>query len=164
MVPGLVLGLGPLAACAQPGATPPGPGMAASVTYLHLLAKVPFFAGLQRDQLQWVIDHSREWAASPGAEIATSARGGDRVWVLLDGGWRVEQGDRHAPAGHADPAKWYGGRDMLALGGNSRLVATARSYVIEIAQPQLDEMVRRGFAIGTHLDSGLAFYRGWLVR
>jgi hypothetical protein len=138
--------------------------MSASVTYLHLLAKVPFFQALSRDQLQWVIDHSREWAAAPGAEIATSTRGADRFWVLLDGGWRVEQGDRRVDAGHAAAAKWYGGRDMLALGGSTRLVATARSYVIEMAQAELDQMVRNGYAIGAHLQSGLAFYREWLRR
>ncbi len=161
---GLTIGLGRLAGCAQPTATPPGPGMTPSVTYLHLLAKVPFFAALSREQLQWVIDHSREWAVAPGAEIASSSRGGDSLWVLLDGSWRVEQGDRSITAGHADPAKWYGGRDMLALGGSTRLVATARSYVMQIAQAELDEMLRRGFAIGPQLDSGLAFYRGWIRR
>ena len=152
----------PLAACAQkPGEPPPAPGMAASVTYLHLLAKVPMFRAMSPEQLQWVIDHSREWAVAPGAQIAGSQRGGDRFWTLLDGAWAVEHGGRQYPAGHADPAKWYGGRDMLALGlGETRLVATARGYVMEIDQAELDEMVRRGFPLRPHLDAGLAFYRG----
>ena len=161
---GLAISLGPLAGCAQPTATPPGPGMSPSVTYLHLLAKVPFFAALSREQLQWVIDHSREWAVAAGAEIASTSRGGDSFWVLLDGGWRVEQGERSVSVGHADPAKWYGGRDMLALGGSTRLVATARSYVMQISQAELDEMLRRGSAIGAQLDSGMAFYRSWIRR
>ena len=46
---------------------PPGPGMRASVTYLNLLAKVPMFRGMSNEQLQWVIDHSREWVVEPGA-------------------------------------------------------------------------------------------------
>ena len=161
---GLAIGLGPQAGCAQPTVIPPGPGMTPSVTYLHLLAKVPFFAALSREQLQWVIDHSREWAVAPGAEIASTQRGADSFWVLLDGGWRIEQGERSVSAGHADPAKWYGGRDMLALGGDTRLVASARSYVMQIAQAELDEMLRRGFAIGPQLDSGLAYYRSWVRR
>ncbi|MGJ7609066.1 hypothetical protein ACSFA7_32345 [Variovorax sp. LT1R20] len=151
----------PLAACAQkPSVSPPGPGMSASVTYLHLLAKTPFFTALSTEQLQWVIDHSREWAVVPGAEIAGSARGADSFWVLLDGGWQVEHAGRSVKAGHADPAKWYGGRDVLALGiSDTRLVATAKSYVIQIQQADLDEMLRLGFAFGQHLESGMAFYR-----
>ncbi|MET4578682.1 hypothetical protein [Ottowia thiooxydans] len=151
----------PLGACAQKAsAPPPGPGMAASVTYLNLLAKVPFFKALTREQLQWVIDHSREWATEPGAVIASSSRGANSFWVLLDGGWQIEHAGKTFKAGHADPAKWYGGRDMQALGvGDTRVVGTAKSYVIEIQQPELDQMIQRGFAFGPHLESGLAFYR-----
>jgi hypothetical protein len=151
----------PLGACAQEPPVPaPGPGMKASVTYLRLLAKVPFFTALSTEQLQWVIDHSHEWSVVPGAEIASSARGADRFWALLDGSWQVEHAGRTMEAGHADPAKWYGGRDMLALGiGDTRLHATAKSYVMEIQQSDLDDMLRRGFAFGPHLESGIAFYR-----
>ncbi|RYF80608.1 MAG: hypothetical protein EOO29_13325 [Comamonadaceae bacterium] len=138
--------------------------MRASVTYLHLLAKVPMFRGMTNEQLQWVIDHSREWAVEPGAEVASSTRGADRFWTLLDGGWRVEQGSRVVAAGHADPAKWFGGRDWQALSlAPTRVVATARSYVIEIDQAQLDGMLRRGLPLQSHLQSGLAFY-GTLAR
>lgn len=151
----------PLSGCAQKPSVPaPGPGMSASVTYLHLLANVPFFTALSREQLQWVIDHSREWSVVPGAEIATSARGADSFWVLLDGGWMVEHAGQSIKAGHADPAKWYGGREMSALAiGETRLVATAKSYVMQIQQADLDEMIQRGFALGPHLQAGLAFYR-----
>lgn len=152
----------PLSACAQkPPVPPPGPGMSASVTYLHLLAKTPFFTALSRDQLQWVIDHSREWSVVPGTEVVSSARGGDSFWVLLDGDWQVEHAGRSVKAGHADPAKWYGGREMAALAiGETRLVgATAKSYVMQIQQSDLDEMIQRGFAFGPHLQSGLDFYR-----
>ncbi len=149
-----------LPGCAASGATPPGPGMKASVTYLHLLAKVPMFRGMPNEQLQWVIDHSREWSVEPGAEVASSQRGIDSFWTLLDGGWRLEVGGRNVDAGHADPAKWYGGRDMLALGlPPTRLVATRPSYVMEIAQPELDEMLRRGLPLAPHLQAGLDFYR-----
>lgn len=156
---------GALSACARAQAVPaPGPGMRASVTYLHLLAKVPMFRGMTNEQLQWVIDHSREWAVEPGAEVASSTRGADRFWTLLDGGWRVEQGSRVVAAGHADPAKWFGGRDWQALSlAPTRVVATARSYVIEIDQAQLDGMLRRGLPLQSHLQSGLAFY-GTLAR
>lgn len=150
-----------LSACAQkPSVPPPGPGMNASTTYLRLLAKTPFFSALSREQLQWVIDHSREWSVVPGAEIAASARAAGSFWVLLDGGWQVQHAGKSIQAGHADPAKWYGGRDMLALGlGDTRLVAIAKSYVMQIQQVDLDEMLRRGFAFGTHLQDGMTFYR-----
>lgn len=155
----------PLTACAQGANVPsPGPGMTASVTYLNLLAKVPMFWGMATEQLQWVIDHSREWAAAPSAEIASSSRGADSFWTLLDGGWQLEhRGRRLPPAGHADPGKWYGGRDMQALGlGETRLVATARSYVMEIHQTELDVMLRRGIPFGPHLQAGLDHYRALL--
>ena len=161
---GLAAGLGPLSGCAQPTATPPGPGLTASVTYLHLLAKVPMFRAMSREQLQWVIDHSKEWVAAPGAEIASSSRGGDSFWALLDGGWQIEQGGRSIKAGHADPAKWYGGRDMLALGGQTRVVTTERSYILQIQQADLDEMLKRGFPFEPHLQQGLAFYRTLSAR
>lgn len=149
------------ARCAQAQAVPPpGPGMRASVTYLNLLAKVPMFRGMSNEQLQWVIDHSREWVVEPGAEVASSTRGADRFWTPLDGGWRIEQGSRVVAAGHADPAKWFGGRDWQALSlAPTRVVATARSYVMEIDPVQLDEMLRRGLPLKSHLDAGLAFYR-----
>lgn len=157
----LLAGAGALSACAQKPSVPaPGPGMSASVTYMNLLAKTPFFTALSREQLQWVIDHSREWSVVPGAEIASNSRGADSFWVLLDGGWQVEYAGQSFKAGHADPAKWYGGRDMSVLAiGETRLVATAKSYVMQIQQSDLDDMVRRGFAFGPHLEAGTAFYR-----
>jgi hypothetical protein len=75
----------------------------------------------------------------------------------------VEAAGKSVKAGHADPLKWYGGQDMLALGGTSRLVATARSYVMEIQQPELDAMRSRGFAFDTHLAQGLQAYRALLT-
>ena len=53
---------------------------------------------------------------------------------------------------------------MLAQGGNTRLVDTARSYAMQISQDELDEMLRRGLAVGPQLDSGMAFYRAWIRR
>lgn len=150
-----------LSACAQkPALAPPGPGKGPSLTYLHLLAKTPFFTAISSEQLQWVIDHSREWSVAPGVEIASSVRGADSFWVLLDGGWQVEHASCSVEAGHTDPAKWYGGRDMLAPDtGETRLVATAKSYVMQIQQSDLDEMVKRGFGFGPHLQAGMAVYR-----
>lgn len=161
LLAGLVWLAGVDAGCAQAQTVPPpGPGMRASVTYLNLLAKVPMFRGMSNEQLQWVIDHSREWVVEPGAEVASSTRGADRFWTLLDGGWRIEQGSRVVAAGHADSAKWFGGRDWQALSlAPTRVVATARSYVMEIDPVQLDEMLRRGLPLKSHLDAGLAFYR-----
>lgn len=154
------VGLALLPSCAHSQPAPPGPGMTASVTYLHLLAKTPMFRDMSREQLQWVIDHSREWAVAPGALIASSERGMDRFWTLLDGGWQLEHDGRVYPSGHADPGKWYGGREMTALAlGPNRLLATTRSYVMEIEQAALDDMLRRGIPLGPHLRAGLDFYR-----
>lgn len=132
-----------------------------SVTYLRPLAKTPFFVGLSPEQLQWVIDHSREWSVVAGSEISSSALGPDNFWVLLDGGWQVEQGGTVVKAGHADPAKWYGGAEMNALKlAPTRLVSTATGYVMNIRQADLDDMRRRGFApFEPHLQAGLQFYR-----
>ncbi|QTG16981.1 hypothetical protein G6M86_27160 (plasmid) [Agrobacterium tumefaciens] len=151
----------PLEAQAQnASSSQPVPGMTASVALPHLLANVPFFRELSKEQVQWVIDHSREWAVAPGTEIASDVRGGDAVWVLLAGAWRVENAGHITTAGNADPAKWYGGRDFsLAVVGQTRLVATATSHVLQIAQADLDEMIRQGFPVSRHLEKGLEFYR-----
>lgn len=136
------------------------PAMKQSTTYLHLLRKTPFFTQLDRNQLKWVIAHSTEWEAQPGTEISNRLDAADHVWVLLDGGWQVEQGGKAYAAGHADPAKWYGGASAAMLPADSRLVATAHSYVMRIRRGDLDEMLKRGFAFDAHLRQGAAFYAG----
>lgn len=160
--------LAAVAAWSLPGCagtvTPPRAGFKASTTYLHLLAKTPFFTALNREQLQWVIDHSKEWSVSAGTEISSSSESPDNFWVLLDGGWQVEFETKRAPAGHADPAKWYGGSDFAALPGPSRLTATAQSYVMNIRTADLAAMRAQGFAFDKHLQDGMLFYRGFLVR
>jgi hypothetical protein len=160
--------LAAFAAWSLPGcaatAAPPRAGFKASTTYLHLLAKTPFFTALTREQLQWVIDHSKEWRVNAGTEISSSAEAPDNFWVLLDGGWQVEFDGRYAPAGHADSAKWYGGDAFAALSGPSRLTATAQSYVMSIRNADLEAMRTQGFAFDQHLQDGMRFYRGFLVR
>lgn len=156
----------PLVACAQApsmeGWPKPQNGQP-SVTYLRLLRKTPFFVGLGDEQLQWAIDHSREWRVKAGDEITGSALGPDNFWVLLDGGWQVEQGATVRPAGHADPAKWYGGAELQALKLQpTRLVATAPSYVMHIRWADLQQMrQQRGFGpvFDPQLREGLAFYK-----
>ena len=158
---GVAAGLVPwTVGCAQ--ATPPKPGFSGSTTYLHLLAKTPFFTALSREQLQYVIDHSREWRVAAGAEIANSSEAPDNFWVLLDGGWQVEHAGKVQKAGHADPAKWYGGPDMAMLPGASKLAATAQSYVMTIRLADLQAMKQQGFAFDRHIQDGMAFYRTFL--
>jgi len=160
------LALLPLAGCAQPpsmvGWPKPANGQP-SVTYLRLLRKTPFFVGLSDAQLQWAIDHSREWSVKPGDEISNATLAPDNFWVLLDGGWQAEQGTTLRKAGHADPAKWYGGAELQALALQpTRLVATAPSYVMNIRWADLQHMrQQRGFGpvFDPHLRDGLAFYR-----
>jgi hypothetical protein len=151
-----------LPGCAAP-ATPPRAGFKASTTYLHLLAKTPFFTALNREQLQWVIDHSIEWSVSAGTEVTSSAEAPDNFWVLLDGGWQVAYAGKSVRAGHAEPAKWYGGRDFATLPGPSRLVATASSYVMNIKVGELEAMRKQGFAFDKHLEEGMRFYRNFLA-
>jgi hypothetical protein len=133
-------------------------GMKPSITYLHLLAKTPFFTRLNRKQLQWVIDHSKEWEAAKGNLIARSDSDPGSFWVLLDGGWQIETGSRKYRAGHADPGNWYGADTVRAAALASRLVASADSYVLEIRLEDFNEMIRQGFDFDQHLRRGVQFY------
>ncbi|HEY0121186.1 MAG TPA: hypothetical protein VGC14_05390 [Rhizobium sp.] len=133
--------------------------MIPTVTHLHLLQHTPFFTDLNRPQLQWVIDHSYEWQAAAGVIVAVHTEGepvDDAVWVLLDGGWNVEIGERHFPSGHADPGKWFSAADVSF---DCRLVVTETSYVMKIERKEMQVMINRGFAFDRHLDSGRCYYR-----
>ncbi len=133
--------------------------MQPSVTYLHLLRHTPFFTALSKEELKWVIDHSREWSADKGAVItrcdATSAADGD-YWILLDGGWQLEHGSREFPSGHADPGKWFNTRE--AHGTDCSLITTEHSYVMRITAVDMQQMLDKGFAFDRHLDDGHAYY------
>lgn len=135
-----------------------GSQMKKSVTYLHLLRKTPFFTALSKPQLQWVIDHSTEWEAKAGMEVSNRADAAEHIWVLLDGGWQVEQGGKTVAAGHADAAKWYGGVQPELLPADSRLVANGHSYVMRIRRADFNDMLERQFDFAAHLQQGLAFY------
>ena len=132
--------------------------MKASVTYIHLLAKTPFFTKLTRKQLQWVIDHSEEWEAGKGDEIASSKGDPGSFWVLLDGGWQIETAGGNYKAGHAGPAKWYGSAAVHAASAASRLIATEHSYVMNIRLEDFKEMLKQGFDFEPHLQQGAQFY------
>ncbi|MGF6599960.1 hypothetical protein P3T23_004694 [Paraburkholderia sp. GAS448] len=143
------------AACGQSTrAGEEGNTMKASTTYLYLLRKTPFFTGLDTQQLRWTIDHSREWEAQPDTVIAECG-GADDFWILLDGRWQVERDGRAFPAGHADAGKWFSASEG---GGACRLVTTEHSYVMKIARADMDDMLARGFAFGSHLQQGRAYY------
>ena len=143
-----------LSACAEEK------GMKQSVTYLHLLRHTPFFTALDKEQLKYVIAHSTEWEARSGQVISTGAEAGDYMWVLLDGGWQVEQAGRTSASGHDDPGKWYGGVPSAMPPAGSRLVANQHSYVMRIARRDLEQMLDRGFDFGRHLQQGAGFYAG----
>jgi len=150
-----------LAACADeraPDATQEMT-MKPSITYLHLLRHTPFFTSLSTEQLQWVIDHSQEWAAEPGAVIAKAdqnATSAPDYWILLDGGWQIEHDGRVYPSGHAAPGKWFNIRQ--AQGANSALITTESSYVMRITEANMNTMLEKGFAIGRHLNDGEKYY------
>ncbi len=148
------------AACTRPAASQTETrAMTPQVTLLHLLKDTPFFTRLTRPQLQWVIDHSREWGAPAGTVVASRITGqpaSDDYWILLDGGWKVEANGTSHPAGHADPGKWFSAADVTQ---DCRLVTTAHSYVMQITRAEMTAMVARGFAFGAHLEAGRAYYQ-----
>jgi hypothetical protein len=138
--------------------TPQEPHMKKSVTYLYLLKKTPFFTRLDTPQLQWVIAHSSEWEVQAGMEVSNRLDANDNIWILLDGGWQVEQGGQVLKAGHADAAKWYGGQHVALPPPDSRLIANQHSYVMRIARADFEEMLQRRFDFTVHLQQGQAFY------
>ncbi|RDK07221.1 hypothetical protein [Cupriavidus lacunae] len=133
--------------------------MKASITYLHLLRKTPFFTSLSTPQLRLTISHSREWEAEAGTVIAQcqddSVTSPD-IWILLDGGWRLEHDGHSYPAGHADAGKWFSARQVT---GGCRLVTTEHSYVMLITRADFDDMLAQGFAFDKHLAEGYRYYR-----
>ncbi|WP_082079548.1 hypothetical protein [Cupriavidus basilensis] len=134
--------------------------MRPSVTYLHLLRHTPFFTSLSTDQLQWVIDHSREWEVDAGAVLSRRGPQGPTdtdYWILLDGGWRVEHDGKSFPSGHADPGKWFNTRQTQDKPG--ALVATEHGYVMRIPEGEMQVMLDRGFAFDAHLEQGRAYYQ-----
>jgi len=137
--------------------------MKKSVTYLNLLRHTPFFTRLSTPQLKWVIAHSTEWEAEAGMEVSNRAGADEYLWVLLDGGWQVEQGGHVFKAGHADAAKWYGGTKAALLPPDSRLVANQHSFVMRIRTADFEEMLRQRFDFDEHLRAGEAFYEAELT-
>jgi hypothetical protein len=132
--------------------------MKKSVTFLHLLRNTPFFTRLHTEQLKWVIAHSTEWEVEAGTEVSNRLDASEYIWVLLDGGWQVEQGGQVFKAGHADPAKWYGGPQAALLPADSRLIANQHSFVMRIRSADFDDMLKQHFDFEEHLRAGEAFY------
>jgi hypothetical protein len=160
----LTAGIGSLAiAMGEQKSTQEDSHMKQSVTYLHLLKKTPFFTRLDNAQLKWVIKHSTEWEANAGTEISNRANADDFMWILLDGGWQIEQGGTALKSGHAGPAKWYGARAVSLLPSDSKLVANQHCYVMRIRRSEFDEMVARKFDFAQHLEEGEAFYKTYLT-
>jgi len=134
--------------------------MRPSITYLHLLRHTPFFTALSTEQLQWVIDHSREWEVDAGTVLSIQDADGPSDhddWILLDGGWQIERGGEFFPSGHADPGKWFSTRE--AQGNACALVANEHGYVMHIPANEMQRMLERGFAFDAHLEQGRAWYQ-----
>lgn len=133
--------------------------MIPQTTYLRLLKNTPFFTALTRPQLKWIIDHSREWEVRAGTVVASCATGepaSDDLWILLDGGWRVDADDKQHAAGNADAGKWF---SATVAAHACQLVATEKSYVMKIARADMDAMLAKGFAFGPHLETGKTYYQ-----
>ena len=139
------------------------PAMQASVTYVHLLRKTPFFTRLSTAQLRDVIAHSQEWEVQPGTAIAHGTDGDGAIWILLDGGWQVEAGGMVYPALHGDAGKWYGGTAVSGAALVSRLVVNQHSYVMRISAAELARMRAQGSDFDTHLRQGEEYY-GRILR
>lgn len=149
----------PLARCAYSGTVrQPEAAMQASVTYLHLLRKTPFFTQLNTAQLRAVIAQSREWEVEAGTAIAGSSDADDAIWILLDGGWQVEAGGKSHPALHDAAGKWYGGGAVRNAALPSRLVVNQHSYVLRIAAADFARMREQGFDFDAHLRQGEQYY------
>lgn len=133
--------------------------MKQSVTYLHLMRQTPFFNALNRAQKKYVIAHSTEWELPPGMKISDRADARSHVWILLDGGWQVEQGGAAHRAGNAHPAKMYGGAAADLLLAESRLVATEHSYVMRIKRADFDRMLELGLDFSAHIDQASLYYK-----
>lgn len=139
--------------------------MTPSITYLHLLKNTPFFTALSTAQLQWVIDHSREWAADKGAVIAkcdSANRSDVDYWILLDGAWQLQHDDRTFASGHADPGKWFSAAE--SNGEQCVLMATEHSYVMRIRRAEMQAMLDDGFAFQPHMESGAQYYQSIFGR
>jgi len=133
--------------------------MVPQTTYLHLLKNTPFFTALTREQLKWVIGHSREWKAMAGTVVGSCATGEpaqDDLWVLLDGGWQIEIGGKPHASKNSDAGKWF---SATVAKQPCQLVTTERSFVMKITRHDMDEMLSMGFAFGPHLETGQAYYR-----
>ena len=139
--------------------------MRPSVTYLHLLRHTPFFTALSTEQLQWVINHSHEWEVDAGAALSKNSPQGSSdndYWVLLDGEWQLDYDGRSFPSGHASPGKWFHTRE--ARDKQVVLIATEHSYVMRIADKDMQVMLDQGFAFDTHLEQGRTYYRDMFIQ
>jgi len=133
--------------------------MIPQTTYLHLLKNTPFFAALTHPQLRWVIDHSHEWEVRAGTVVASCANGEpapDELWILLDGGWRVDVDGKQHAAGNADAGNWFSSK---VAARECQLVVTEKSYVMKMTRTGMDTMLAQGFDFGAHLAVGTAYYR-----
>ena len=133
--------------------------MRPSITFLHLLRHTPFFTKLETDQLQWVIDHSREWEVKSGTTILSDQKTKNGYWILLDGAWNLEIKGQSFPFRHGDPGKWF---NSAFVGSNVfKLSTTDHSYIMEISDSDMKEMLDKGFRFDNHLVSGKNFYRSF---
>ena len=139
------------------------PAMQASVTYLHLLRKTPFFTRLTTAQLRYVIEHSTEWEVKAGQTIAGSGDADGGLWILLDGGWQVEVAGKAYPALHDEAGKWYGGAAVQGAALTSRLVVNRHSYVMHISAADFASMHEQGYDFDAHMQQGERYY-GQLLR
>jgi len=139
--------------------------MKPSITYLYLLRHTPFFTSLSTEQLQWVIDHSREWEVEKGSVLSKCSASGATdtdYWILLDGGWQITVGSYTLLVRHDDPGKWFSTR--VSNGQPCALVATEQGYVMRIAETDMLAMLQRGFAFESHLQIGRAYYESVFAK
>ncbi|RBP47836.1 hypothetical protein DES53_101636 [Roseimicrobium gellanilyticum] len=127
-------------------------------TFIPLLALTPFFMRLESEQLMWVMDNSQEWMAGSETPIVSNHDAGRSIWILVDGSWRVEYERQHFTATRSDAGCWFGSEEMPAFKGRVRLVTTSPSYILNMTNESLREMLELGFDIRKNLDRGIQYY------
>jgi hypothetical protein len=91
--------------------------------------------------------------------IASDRDAPHSIWILVDGSWRVEYERQHFTANRSDPGSWFGSEKMPAFKERARLVTISPSYVLNMTNENLHEMLELGFDIRKNLARGIQYYR-----
>ena len=118
-------------------------------------AQVPFFQELTTEDLEYLQQACTEYGFSSDETIKDFDQTLDGYWVLLDGAWRWETQSgivrEMAPA----PGSWLGPPNDLSIIEAWRVNATATSYVLNVPEVVMRELVEKHPTIRQHLLAGI---------